>query len=101
MKSFTKQPSERFAFALEFLSRLPPVDGISISSAALSAIDTSNNSDTTAVVLQSTSGLVNGSQVLVPVMAGADAKVYKITVLTTLSDGSVLEDDVFMTVTAQ
>ena len=95
--TLTKQPSENYPLALQYYGNLPV--GTSLSSAALSAIDLLDDSDATNIVLASPTGTISGTQVLFRVQGGATGKNYKITCLATLSDGSILEDEITLTVT--
>lgn len=49
-------------------------------------------------VLTSTTATINGSKAVTSVKAGINAQVYQVSFYGTLSDGSVLEDDVAMTI---
>ncbi len=94
-----KQPSEQFVVGLEFYGKLPP-GNVSISSATASAATYPGGVDATATVIQNTACTVRGTQVRVGVKAGASGTDYKVTVQTTLSDGSILEDDFLLDVNA-
>lgn len=95
----SKQPSEQFTVALDFYGKLPPGNPAPVSATA-SAVTSPGGVDATATVLQSPTCTVRGTQVRVGVRAGASGTTYKITISTTLSDGSVLEDDFLLEVTA-
>jgi len=91
--SFIKQPYEEFQFPNEWAGKLPT--GASLSTAALSAVDEDGN-DASTLVLQSTTGTISGTQVIIGVKAGAAGKKYKITDRVVLSNADKLEDDIWM-----
>lgn len=92
---FQKQVLESYPIAIEYVNRLP--SGTSLASAAVAAYQLPDGTlDNT--VTSSTTGTVSGTQVKIRVQAGTHGKDYKLTVLATLSDGSILEDDVLMQV---
>ena len=80
----------------DFAGKLPT--GASISSASLSAVDLDDDSDQTAVVLQTAVGTISGTQVLGRVLAGVLGHLYKVRFLVTLSTGEVLLETVLMLV---
>lgn len=96
MHRFSKQPAERLTKALEWVNRLPP--GVSVVSATLVAIRTDTSADVTSTVLTSSTGVISGTQVKLTVRDGTSSLCYKITILTTFSDGTILEEDWEMTV---
>lgn len=98
MITVNKQPNERLPLAFEFLDRLPL--GGQLSSGIFNAIDIADDSDVTATMLPSPTGTVAGTQVRFNVIAGTDGHRYKITLLATLTDGSILEEDVIIAVGA-
>lgn len=95
LESFEKQPAENFPFAVEFGGRMP--SGLTLVSCALSAINTAT-ALTDNTVLASTTGTIVGTNAVARVKAGSNGSTYKITYLVTLSDDSVLEEDVLMDV---
>jgi hypothetical protein len=95
MKMFEKQPAESWPIAVEFSGKLP--SGASLSSGTVSAIRTDTGA-TDNSVLASTTATIVGTQARVKVQSGTTGIDYKITFLVTLSDGSVLEEDVLMQV---
>ncbi len=100
LESFSKQPNENYPIAVEYVDQLP--FGATILSSTLSAVvyneETETEGASTPSVLQSTSGTPVGTQVRARVQAGTTGVTYKISFVTTLSDGSVLEDDIIMRV---
>jgi hypothetical protein len=92
MITINKQPNERLPLAFEFLDRLPL--GGELSSGVFSAIDIADGSDVTIDILVSPTGTVSGTQVRFSVIAGTEDHVYKVTLRATLTDGSILEEDV-------
>lgn len=92
---FEKQSSEAYTIAIEFVGRLP--SGASLSSGTVTAQNLSTGAtDTT--VLASTTATIATTQAKVKVQAGANQTSYKITFTLTLSDASILEEDVTMKV---
>lgn len=87
---FIKKPGEKFSFAFDFKGKLPIGRNVYLVSAALSAVDASDNSDASSAVLQSATGTVVGLEVWVPVKGGTNAKDYTITCAATLSEGSIV-----------
>lgn len=94
---FEKQPSESYTIEIEFLNRLP--SGTTISSGTVSATDLSTSFFDNSV-LASTTATISGTKAKAKVQAGTNGKNYKLTFLTTLSDSSILEEDVEMRVRA-
>lgn len=99
LQTFSKQPSERYKIAIEWSNKLP--SGASLDSGSVSAVDTTDDSDATSVVLASSTAEISGTQSRAIVRAGTDGTTYKITFLVTLDDGSILEEDVNMRVEEQ
>lgn len=96
MNSFQKQPAEKRTIAIEYLNEL--ASGVTVSSGTVAAIDLTDNSDVSATVLTSTTATISGTQARVQTRAGTNAKNYKITFTTTLSNTDIWEDDVIMKV---
>lgn len=95
MNTFQKQPAEAYTIAIEFLNKLPT--GATVSSGTVSAFDV-QAAATDNTVLASTTATTTDTQARVKVQAGTNGKDYKITFAVTLSDSSVLEEDVLMQV---
>lgn len=95
MNSFDKQPAESYTIAIEFLGKLP--SGASLSSGTVAGYDIQANA-TDNTVLASTTATISGTQARVKVQAGTTSKDYKITFTCTLSDSSILEEDIIMRV---
>ncbi len=91
MITIPKQTRERLPLAFQFRDRLPL--GAQLASGLFSAINIDTLADVTATILASPNGTVSGTEVRFSVIAGTDGDVYKITLLATLTDGSVLEED--------
>lgn len=94
---FDKQPAETYPIAFEYYGKLPA--GTSLASAVGSAYNVTDSVDATAAVLHVTAGVIQGTRAIFRVKAGTTGKVYKITSKATLSDGSLLEDEIQMNVT--
>lgn len=84
---FEKYVAGDVYLALDWTSKLP--SGVTLQSVAASAIRTDTGADATSIVLGSTSPPVNGAKASVNVRAGTAGIEYKITLTSTLSDGSV------------
>ena len=93
--TFTKQPSEIFSINMDFGKNMTSAE--TISSRTVTAIKTSDSSDATATVIDSST--ISGTIIQVKVKAGTTALSYKITIKITTSTGNVWEDEVTMTVT--
>jgi hypothetical protein len=95
MQIFRKQPDEIYPVTIDFSARLPT--GLTISSAAGSvtnlATDASENAMLSSTTLTVSSGNVTGK-----VTGGSHGTDYRITFKATLSDSSVLEEDLLMQV---
>ena len=96
---FIKQPAEKFPISIDFTNRLP--SGLTISTVTLAALDLSTNSDVTTTIFGGTSGTVSGNKATGTVRAGTNGHAYKLTITATLSDSSILEEDLNMSVVAQ
>lgn len=94
MITVNKQTAERLPLAFEFRDRLPL--GSQLLNGVFSAIDQADGSDVTATILVSPTGTVSGTQVRFTVIAGTPTHTYKITLLATLTDASILEEDVLI-----
>jgi hypothetical protein len=92
MLELTKQPSEKYPIAFEFYGRLP--FNTTLVSGVITARNLTDDLDATSVILQSTVVIISGTQVRVGVQGGTHGKTYVITLKVTLSDGSILEDEV-------
>ena len=95
---FPKQPYEEFPIAINYKGKLP--FGAQLVSGTVSALDLSNNSDASTIVLGSTTATIDTAESLAKVIVrqGTDGKRYKITFRVVLSDTSKLEDEVIMEV---
>lgn len=96
METFDKQPSEDYPKDLEWQGRLPP--GKTLSSVAASAKRTDTMADATTTVLGTASPPVSGTKATVRVKGGTTGIDYQITLKSTFSDGSLLEDEWLMRV---
>lgn len=99
LQNFSKQPAEILPVTIDFTTRLP--SGATISSAVLTALDLTNNGDVSGTIWVSTTGTVSGSKVTGKARNGTTERTYKLTFILTLSDGSVLEEDLEMNVLAE
>lgn len=95
---FSKQPAERFPVTIDLTNRLPTA--ITISSCTVAAIDLTTLGDATSTVLLSGTATVSGGKVTGVVRAGTSGRTYKVTFTATLSDSSILEEDIQMDVLA-
>jgi hypothetical protein len=93
---FEKQPSEQYPIAIDFEDRLP--SGLSLISGQISAMDLYSGVDKSSEVLQSGIAVISGTLAIISIKAGANGNSYKISLQATLSDGSILEEDLIMKV---
>lgn len=96
MSSFNKQPAEKRTIAIEYARELP--SGVTLVSGTVAATNLSDNSSASGAVLVSTTATISGTQAKVQTQAGTNGIDYKITFLTTLSNGDIWEDDIIMKV---
>lgn len=95
-----KQPAEKFTVGVDFANDL----GVSetISSAVMSAIDTSDGSNAASIVLDGSASIVSGdedsSKITQKLKGGSDGKEYKITFLANTSMGNVFAAELIMNV---
>ena len=94
MNTINKQPAERLPLAFEFRDRLPL--GGQLYSGIFLAVNIADGSDVVDDILVSPIGTVNGTQVRFMVENGTSGEVYKVTLLATLTDGAILEEDVLI-----
>lgn len=94
---FSKQPAESYTIAVEFAGKLP--SGASLASGTVSAVRLDTGATDNSVIASTTVTVV-GTQARVKVQAGTSGLDYKITLLMTLSNGDILEEDVTMDVEA-
>lgn len=92
---FEKQANEKIPKGIDYVGRLPT--GATVQSVAVSAAIMPDLTDAAATVLEGIAS-VTTTRVTQMLKAGSDGKDYRITFLTTLSDGSQLEDDLLMQV---
>ncbi len=93
--SLEKQPAEKFSIGVDFANDLAA--GETISSAVVSAIDLSDGSDASAIILDGSVG-INAAIVSQTIKAGTDGSRYKITVRATTSAAHIFEVDLVLTV---
>jgi hypothetical protein len=91
---FYKQPSEKYAIAVDYSNDL--TSGETIASTLVTAIETYTGTTVTTTIIDSTA--VTSTQAKAVVKAGTSGKQYKITVKSTSSLSYIYEDDLFMTV---
>lgn len=91
-----KQPAEFYPITFEYMNKLP--QKTDLVSGTISARNLTDNVDATNVVLDSTSATILGTQAKVKLKAGTNGKRYQITIRVTLTDGFVLEDELYMSV---
>ena len=98
--SFEKQPSEKLSRYVDFAKDL--ASGEIISTADVTAIDLSDNSPASSIILDGSAQIQDGnktsSKIVQKIKAGTDGKRYKITFKATTSDPHIFEADVVMTV---
>lgn len=92
MVDIRKQPAEAYPIAFEYYNRLP--FGLSLVSAVGSAHNTTDDVDATGIILFATTGTIVDTQARFKIQAGVTGKTYKLTCKATLSDSSILEDEV-------
>ena len=95
-QTIPKQPNEQVTYAFEFKNRL--AFGASLSSGAFTATDKSDDSDVTATLLSSSTATISGTQARFRVIAGTAGRTYRITLLATLDNSDVLEEDVLFVI---
>lgn len=93
---FKKQPSENYIIRFEFDGKLPLATSLASGAVAAYRLETTPVLDNT--VLASQVAIISGTQAHARVQAGTVGKSYKITLLATLNDSSILEEDVRMDV---
>lgn len=79
MKTYPKSVSEQFPLGVDFEGRLP--DGVSLASATATAIDLTDDSNATELILDDDQALIVGNEARVFVLGGIDLHDYEITVL--------------------
>ena len=95
LDKISKQPAEKFPFAIDFTGRLP--SGLTISSATVTATVYQGGASASSVL--EGSPVVANNVVTIKVKDGSDGVMYKITFTVALSDNfSVLEEDILMEV---
>ena len=95
----TKQPGENYPFSVDYTGQLPT--GATLSSAAVTVIQIDTGTNVTATLLASGTATISGNQAIVRLQSGTNGQAYRITFLATLSDTSILEDDVILRVQAR
>lgn len=96
LKDFEKLSTEKFPIQIDMTNRLP--NSVTISSVTLAAVDQSTNLDVSNTVLDSTTGTISGNIVKGICKSGTNNKDYEITFTITLSDASILVEQVLMKV---
>ena len=94
--TFTKHPSETYPVGIDYTGKVPT--GASLSSGVWSALALSDNSDASAIVLQSTTAVVSGQVAKCRVQSGTDGITYKLGLTATFDTGDVLHDNLFMAI---
>lgn len=93
---FQKQPGETFPVAIDFSAPGALPDSVTISSAVATAFDARTGATASSVL--SGSATTTTTRATQKVTAGTDGADYHIKILITLSEGSVLEEDLVMEV---
>jgi hypothetical protein len=95
MDIIVKQPAEKYSISIDFTGRLPTA--ITVSSGTLSAINqTTMQEDTNVYVSSSLSTTTTTASTTI--QNGNDGTNYLLTFTVTLSDGSILQEDVLLKV---
>lgn len=95
MNQFEKQPAEAYVIGIEWQNKLPA--GASLFSGTVDATRLVDGvQDNT--VISNTLASVSGTQSFIKVQSGVHGMDYRITFLMTLTNGDLLEEDVFMQV---
>lgn len=95
MEIINKQPAEIFPVSIDFTGRLP--EGITVASGTVSAVDqTTLSAD--ASVYQSGTLSTTTTTATARLKAGVDGRNYVVTYTVTLSDGSILVEDILLKV---
>ncbi len=93
--SIEKQPSEEFPIGVDFAKDLTASE--TISTAVVTAIDLSDDSDASSIVLDGSAQIQDGDQtsskIVQKIKAGTDGERYKITFKATTSDLNIFEAD--------
>jgi hypothetical protein len=99
IKTFGKQPYEKFYIAGEFKKVLASSESlqIPISATAVVMVDEVEGADSTSEVIAGTAA-ISGTQVVCQVQQGVDGSVHKITIRTETTDGNKWEVDALMEV---
>lgn len=93
MELVEKQSREKQVLTIDYSSVLP--SGVTVSSGVVEAVD-GRGADVAATLLTSTTATTTSTTAKAVLQNGTNGERYKITMLATLSDGQVLEDDVFL-----
>ena len=99
METITKQPSEVITYGIDFTARMP--SGSSLSSAVASAVFLGDGSNASSSVLTSETCTIASSVAKFTVQSGLNGGDYKITILATLSNSNILENDILMKVRSE
>lgn len=95
--TFQKQVGESYNVEIDYTGRLP--SGLTIASGTVSAIDMATQTDKSSLVLASTTAtILGGLKAQAGVMSGIDKTDYRIEFILTLSDGSIIIDELMMEV---
>jgi hypothetical protein len=99
IKTFGKQPYEKFYIAGEFKKVLASSETlqIPISASAVVVVDEVKGADSTSEVIAG-SAAISGTQVVCQVHQGGDGSIHQITIKTETSDGNKWEVDALMEV---
>ena len=95
--TFAKQPEEQYPIEVDFSASGKLPSGTSVASGTVKAEDDAG-ADVSTTVLVSTTATVASNKAKVSVKGGTDSKGYKIIFTVTLSDGSKLQEEVYMRV---
>lgn len=96
MDTYIKRPSEKYGIAIEFASKLPAAAALTAGTVA--AVERTTGIDATGTILTSPTATINGTTASFIGQAGSDETDYLITMTVTLSDGSILVEEVLLQV---
>lgn len=95
LAEIVKQTAEKFPYTITYTGRLP--DGATVASCAVAGLNLYSNATDNSVI-SNTVATVTTTTASVFVQAGTSDIRYKVTYTATLSDGSILEDDILLIV---
>jgi hypothetical protein len=98
MDTLNKQPAEKYGVSINFASRLP--ESVTVVSGVVSAINAKTlEADTT--VYGASALVIEGAAATAIIQNGISGNKYQLTYTVTLSDGSILQEDIKLVVKRQ